>query len=257
MTEPRQREFEFTLPIGYEDADGQVHRAAVLRKMTGRDEALMAEKRNRTNGARMITELLGSCLLRLGTVERPGVKVAQQLFSADRHFLLVKLREVTFGAEMQATYACSTCHEATVLTEDLSELEVVQLPGGELPEDLYVELDDGYVDRGGGLYLSMVFRHPVGTDEERIAAAVRENPSRGKNALMARCLKAMGDMPTAKLEALGTAIFQDMTLTDRGLIDHAMNNGGPGIKLRRTITCANCGREYEAALDMSNFLVAS
>jgi DNA-directed RNA polymerase subunit RPC12/RpoP len=255
--EPRRREFEFELPIGYEDADGQVHRTAVLRKMTGRDEAVMAETRNRNNGARLITELLAGCLVRLGTLEKPGAKVAQQLFSADRHFLLVKLREITFGDQMQATYSCGTCHQATVVMEDLSQLDVVRMPTGSLPEDLVVRLEDGYVDRDGEVYETLLFRYPTGQDEERIAGTVRENASRGKNALLARCLTGMGDMPTPRLEALGTAIFTDLTMSDRGVIDHAMNNGGPGIKLRRTVVCSNCGREFEAALDMSNFLVAS
>ncbi|MFG3257560.1 hypothetical protein [Streptomyces sp. NPDC048172] len=257
MPEPRRREFELELPMGYEDQDGRVHRSAVLRKMTGRDEAVMADKRYRNNGAKMITELLGNCLVRLGDLESPGSHVVQRLFSADRHFLLVRLREITFGPQMRATYSCATCHEATERTEDLAELEVVRLEDGQLPEDMVVELDDGYVDRAGNVYDSMVFRYPVGTDEERIASQAKENASRGKNALLARCLRAMGDMPTPKLEALGSAVFADLTLADRARIDHAMNNGGPGIKLRRTITCDGCGRDYSASLDMSNFLVAS
>jgi hypothetical protein len=253
----RPREFTVELPIGYEDPDGQVHRDATLRKMTGRDEAVMADKRNRSNGARMITELLGNCLVRLGTLDRPGASAAQRLYSADRHFLLVKLREITFGPEMAATYSCATCQQATATVEDLTDLEVVRLGRGELLEDVVVHLEDGYVDRSGAVFDAMVFRHPTGADEERIAAAVRENAAHGKNALLARCLKAMGDMPTPRMEALGTSIFNDMTLSDRGLIDHAMNNGGPGIKLRRSVTCSGCGRDYTAALDMSNFLVAS
>ncbi|MFZ3599225.1 hypothetical protein [Streptomyces sp. BH104] len=257
MTEPRRREFEFELPMGYEDQDGRVHRTAVLRKMTGRDEAVMADKRYRTNGAKMITELIGNCLVRLGELDAPGPQVVQRLFSADRHFLLVRLREITFGPRMRATYSCAACHEATERTEDLTELEVVRLEDGEPPQDMVVRLEDGYVDRAGNVYDSMVFRYPVGTDEERIAAQARENVSRGKNALLARCLREMGDMPKAKVEALGSAVFVDLTLADRALIDHAMNNGGPGIKLRRTITCEGCGRDYEASLDMSNFLAAS
>ncbi|MFI6289878.1 hypothetical protein ACIBCM_34970 [Streptomyces sp. NPDC051018] len=255
--EPRRREFEFELPIGYEDAEGQVHRTAVLRKMTGRDEAVMADRRHRSNSARMISELLGSCLVRLGTVENPGVRAAQQLFSADRHFLLVKLREITFGAEMQATYSCPTCQEATVLIEDLAHLDVVRLGGDEVPEDLVVQLEDGYVDRSGTVFDVLVFRHPTGADEERIAGAVRENAAHGKNALLARCLKSMGDMPRPRMEALGSAVFNDLTLSDRRLIDHAMNNGGPGINLRRPVNCGGCGREYGATLDMSNFLAVS
>ncbi|MGW4229487.1 T4 family baseplate hub assembly chaperone [Streptomyces sp. NPDC004980] len=253
----RVREFEFELPVGFEDADNQIHRTAVLRKMTGRDEAVMADKRYRNNGAKLISELIGNCLVRLGTIEHPGVRTAQQLYSTDRHFLLVKLREITFGQEMQATYSCPTCQEATVLVEDLAELEVVRLSGSELLEDLVVQLEDGYVDRSGTVFDTLVFRHPTGADEERIASVVRENASQGKNALMARCLKAMGDMPRPRLEALGSALFSDLTLSDRHIIDQAMKFGGTGINMQRSINCGGCGREYGASIDMSNFLVAS
>jgi hypothetical protein len=251
------REFEFTLPVGYVDADGRQHRTAVLRKMTGRDEAVMADKANRNNGARMITELLGNCLVRLGGLERPGRAVAQALFSADRYYLLVKLREITFGAEMQATYVCPTCREANLAVEDLSALEVNRLDDGELPQEIVVELGDGYQDRSGRVYNSMVFRMPTGGDEEKVAPVIRENPSSGKNALMARCLRSVGDMARQRLEGLGTSIFADLTLSDRARIDKALNNGGPGVRMRRDVTCNGCGRQFTATLDMTNFLSPS
>lgn len=257
METRREREFEFELPVGYVDADGLAHRTAVLRKMTGRDEALMSEKRNRSNAARLITELLANCLLRLGTIERPGPKVVQSLYSADRHFLLVKLRQITFGAEMGANYPCPTCRESNEVIENLAELEVVGLSDGEVPADIVVRLEDGYVDRDGAAYDTLVFRHAVGEDEEKIAPAIRENPSHGKNALMARCLKALGDMPRQRVEALGTAVFSDLTLGDRALIDRALNDGGPGVRMRRELNCQHCGRQFSAMLDMSNFLAPS
>jgi hypothetical protein len=252
-----QRTFEFELPIGYLDADGKLHKTAVLRKMTGRDEALMSDKRNRNSGARLITELLGSCLVRLGTVDKPGLKVAQGLYSADRHFLLLKLREITFGSEMQGTYSCPTCHSASVTEEDLSTLDIVKLADGDMPDDVVVELEDGYVERSGEAYRTLVFRLSTGADEEKVAPIIRENPAHGKNALLARCLKAIGDMPHSRAEVLGTSIFNDLTMKDRTLIDRALNNGGPGVKMRREINCHSCGRYFTASLDFSNFLSPS
>jgi hypothetical protein len=248
------RGYAFELPIGYVDEDGRVHRTATLRKMTGRDEALMADRHNRTNGARMITELIGACLLQLGTLERPGAKVAQVLYSADRHFLLLKLREVTFGPDMEASYSCPTCREATSVIEDLAGLEVVRVDGDAVPADIVVHLEDGYQDRNGQWYDTVVFRYATGADEEKVAGLIRDNPSNGKNALMARCLRSIGDMPRQRMEALGTAIFADLTLSDRALIDHALNTGGPGIRMRRDVQCTGCGRTYPASLDLSNFL---
>lgn len=257
MESRRERSFEFDLPIGHVDADGRLHKKAALRKMTGRDEAVIADKSNRNNGARLITELLANCLVRLGTIERPAKPLIQSLYSADRHFLLMKLREITFGAEMQATYACPTCREANVVMEDLSALPVTRLDDGESPKDIVVELEDGYLDRSGTVYDTMVFRYPVGTDEERVAGMIRENASTGKNALMARCLKELGDMAPARREALGTAIFNDLTLSDRARIDKALNEGGPGVSMKREITCNGCGRKFGTTLDMSNFLAPS
>jgi hypothetical protein len=246
--------FEFELPIGYVDQDGCVHRTAVLRKMTGKDEAIMADRRNRNSGARMMTELLSSCLLQLGSIERPGVHVVQALYSSDRYYLLLKLREITFGSELSATYACPTCKESISLVEDLSQLEVARVEPGQLPDDIVVELEDGYHDRNGEVYTTIVFRHPIGADEEKIAAAARENASHGKNALMARCLESLGDIPRTRLETLGTSIFNDLTLGDRALIDGALNQRGPGIDMRHDVTCPSCGRDYEVTLDLSNFL---
>ena len=67
--EPGQREFEFTLPVGFTDATGRVHRKAVLQKMRGHEEALLYDPS--LSGGRLVTELLRSCLVRLG--ELPGV----------------------------------------------------------------------------------------------------------------------------------------------------------------------------------------
>lgn len=246
--------FEFTLPIGYVDEDGRVHRTAVLRKMTGRDEAIMADRRNRNSGAKMMTELLASCLVRLGELERPDVYVVQKLYSADRYFLLLKLREITFGPDLTASYSCPTCRESVTLEENIGDLPTRRLAVGELPQDVVVELEDGYVDRAGEVYRTFVFRLPTGSDEEKITSVARENASRGKNALMARCIVSLGDMPRGRVEALGTSVFNDLTLADRALIDAALNSDGPGVDVRRQLACPGCGREYEVTLDLSGFL---
>lgn len=245
--------FEFTLPIGYVDEDGRVHRTAVLRKMTGRDEAIMADRRNRNNAARMMTELLASCLACLGAIERPSEQVVRGLYSADRYYLLLKLREITFGPDLSATYACPTCRESVMLIEDISELRVTRLDD-QVPNDIVVTLEDGYVDRDGTAYTTLAFRYPTGADEEKIATASRENAAHGKNALMSRCLVALGDMPRSRIETLGTSLFNDLTLGDRALIDEALNVHGPGVEMTRDVTCPACGRGYQVTLDLSNFL---
>lgn len=249
-----RRETEVTLPIGLVDEEGHTHRSAVLRKMTGREEAILADKRNQRNGGRLVTELLASCLVRLGDLPRSGAATVERMYSADRNFLLLKLRTLTFGPELQATYSCPTCGESISLTEDLEELPVRLLAEGESPDEIVVQLEDGYTDKDGQVHTALTLRLPRGDDESAVAPQMRQNPSLGKNALLSRCLRTLGDLPRHRLEALGPKILADLTMTDRRLIDRAINQAAPGVDLLREIACGACGGTFKTTLDMTNFL---
>lgn len=250
----RRREFDFTLPIGFTDPEGTTHRAVTLRKMTGREEAILADRKYLRNGGKLVTELLHSCLLRLGSLQPNGRGPVSSMYSADRNYLLLKLRTITFGATLQATYSCPGCGQSFDVEEDLDELPVEMLADGAEQDDVVVELEDGYVDRDGQVHTAMRLRLPTGGDEEAVAGQMRENPSLGKNALLARCLRSLGDMPQHRLEALGTKIMGDLTMTDRRLVDRAVADAAPGVDLERHLECPGCGKEFTATLDMSRFL---
>lgn len=251
---PRGREFEFTLPIGYMDGESTVHRTVVLRKMTGKEEAIMADKRFQRNGGKLVTELLHSCITRVGTLSPNGRSTVADMFSADRNYLLLKLRSITFGAELPTSYHCPSCNEKLQLTEDLDALPINYLPDGEAMEDILIDLEDGYMDRDGQVHSALTMRLPNGADEEAVASQMRQNASLGKNALLARCLKSLGDMPRHRVEALGPHIFSELTLSDRRLIDHALNSAAPGVDLTREIECPNCGNVFKTSLDLTHFL---
>jgi hypothetical protein len=250
----RAREFTVTLPVGYADGEGRVHRDVVMRKMTGREEAILADRRFHRNGGRLVTELIHSCLLRVGELPKNGASTVSGMYSVDRNFLLLKLRSITFGPELKASYTCPACGEVTRVTENLDELPVRAVADGETPEDIRVELEDGYTDRDGTVHTALTLRLPTGADEESVAPQMRQNASEGKNALLARCLKTLGDLPRHRLEALGPHILSELTLTDRRLIDRALNQAAPGVDLVRRIECASCGHLFSTSLDLSHFL---
>lgn len=253
-TTTSRREQEVTLPIGYTDESGRQHRTAVLRKMTGKEEAILADRRNQRNGGKLVTELLHSCLVRLGDLPKNGAATVDRMYSADRNFLLLKLRTLTFGPELEASYTCPSCGEATRLTEDLDELPVKALNDGEAADEILVQLEDGYEDKDGSLHTALTLRLPTGEDEAAVAAIMRQNPSLGKNALLARCMKSLGDLPRHRIEAIGPKIMAELTMTDRRIIDRALNQNAPGVDLIREITCAGCGGTFKSTLDMTHFL---
>jgi hypothetical protein len=176
------------------------------------------------------------------------------MYSADRNFLLLKLRCITFGSELPARYTCPSCGESLQVTEDLDDMPVRALGDGEPLEDIVVELQDGYLDKDGQVHKTLRMRLPTGADEAAVAPQMRQNPSLAKNALLSRCLKSLGDLPKYRLEAIGAKILAELTLTDRRLIDKALNQSAPGVDLTREIVCANCGGEFKSNLDMTHFL---
>jgi hypothetical protein len=249
-----QREFELTLPIGYTDQEGATHRRVVLRKMTGREEAILADRKYARNGGKLVTELLHSCIVEIDGLEKNGRGPVAGMYSADRNYLLLRLRSITFGSELESTYTCPGCGESISALENLDELPVRMLPEGEEQQDLTVELEDGWVDREGQVHTALTMRLPTGADEEAVAPQMRENASLGKNALLARCAKSLGEVPTHRLEALGPRIMSELTMTDRRLIDRTLNEAAPGVELVREIECPRCAKTFSTSLDLSNFL---
>jgi len=256
----RQREHDVVLPVGHLDDDGRLHRTATLRKMTGHEEALLADRKLRANGGRLVTELLASCLRTVGDL--PATRqLAAALTSPDRNFLLLELRKLTFGCELQAGYTCPSCRETTTVVEDLETFSVRVSDAGAPPE-IVVDLEDGYEDRAhDAWYCTLRFRLPTGADEERVAVVARENPAKGTNALLARCLVAALDdgreMPQARQEALGTKLIGDLTMGDRARIERAFREQMPGLDLTRELECGSCGRVIRTSLDLTGFFTPS
>jgi hypothetical protein len=83
-----QTEYEFTLPFGFVDDDGTLHREGVMRLSTALDEVEAAQDaRGRTNDAYLSILLLARVVTRLGTIAPVDVQVIERLFSADFVYL--------------------------------------------------------------------------------------------------------------------------------------------------------------------------
>jgi hypothetical protein len=104
-------EFTFTLPKGYVDREGTLQREVVLREITGADQEAMLSPQLRQNPAKMLTALLARVIVRLGTLDKSRVdtRVAADLTKRDRDFLIVKLKEIDSGPEMEIDAECPDC----------------------------------------------------------------------------------------------------------------------------------------------------
>lgn len=250
MTTP-QFENEVSLPIGYTDESGRLHREGVIRKIRGHEEALLYDPK--ITPGRLVTELIRGCLVRLGDLETPDSDMVSQLYTADRNYLLLELRRFTLGDRLTTRYQCPRCGTEESYIEDLSEVDVRRLADGETFSEITLELEDGYVDREGTVHTKVVLTLPRGIDEEFIAHLPEGDPLKAQDVLLLRCISKFGSLPKAALEGYGVRILRDLTLGDRLRLNKALNGETPGVDFQRAIQCAQCGATFEEVLDVSNF----
>jgi hypothetical protein len=83
-----QTEFEFTLPCGYLDATGTLHREGVMRRATAADEILpLQDPRVAKNASYLIVILLARVTTRIGGLEQVNTKVIEDLYATDLAYL--------------------------------------------------------------------------------------------------------------------------------------------------------------------------
>jgi hypothetical protein len=117
-------EVPFTLPQGYADAAGKVHREGVMRLATARDEIEpLRDAAVRTNGAYLSVLLLARTVTRLGDLpaEQLTPDLIQDLYAVDFDHLQRLYERVNSSEEVVGTVTCPTCSSAFEV--DLAGLE--------------------------------------------------------------------------------------------------------------------------------------
>lgn len=121
-----QTEFDFTLPRGYVDRSGTVHRKGRMRLATALDEiAPLRDPRVRQNQAYHTVILLARVITSLGTLPAIDTGVIEGMFTADLAFLqeLYRARnELTDTAE--GMVRCPSCGEEFVAIDHSEEAPV-------------------------------------------------------------------------------------------------------------------------------------
>lgn len=116
-----QTEFEFTLPRGYVDQDGSLHREGVMRLATAMDEiAPLRDLRVRSNQAYMIIVLLARVIVKLGELPQVTTSVVENLFAADLAYLQALYRQINEEGTSTLTLTCPECNSQFQL--DLTNL---------------------------------------------------------------------------------------------------------------------------------------
>lgn len=105
-----QTEYEFTLPKGYIDAQGNIHREGVMRLATAADEiAPMKDSRVQQNSEYLKVIILSRVITRLGTLEQVTPEVIEKLFAMDLNFLQNMYDTINESEEPVIHVTCPHC----------------------------------------------------------------------------------------------------------------------------------------------------
>ncbi len=108
-----QTEYQFTLPIGYQDEDGTLHREGTMRLATAADEILpLKDPRVQANQAYLIIILLSRVLTRLGAVAHLNPKVIEGLYAADLAYLQEFYNRINRNGKASVEASCPKCAHA-------------------------------------------------------------------------------------------------------------------------------------------------
>jgi len=108
-----QTEYDFTLPVGYQDEEGTLHREGTMRLATAADEIHpLKDPRVQSNQAYLIVILLARVITRLGSVSHINANVIEKLYAADLAYLQEFYNRINQTGKASIDAACPQCTHA-------------------------------------------------------------------------------------------------------------------------------------------------
>ncbi len=105
-----QTEYPFTLPKGFVDSEGKIHKNGVMRLATAKDEIIpLQDYRVQGNRAYLVIILLSRVITKLGDIKFIDTDVIENLFSTDLAYLQEFYRRVNEEGSPKVHAKCPSC----------------------------------------------------------------------------------------------------------------------------------------------------
>jgi hypothetical protein len=225
------------LPVGV-PLDGSWRRDAVLRQLTGRDEAFLLEHGRNLSLAALTTAMLARCVCRLGSTSPVTPEAVRGLSVGDREALLLHLRRLTLGETMSCVLGCPACAEKLDL--DLRVSELLLPPSGDSAEACETS-----IGLGDTTY-RVRFRLPNGGDQEQ-AAFIAGAPEDAAQFILQRCVHEITNEATGRRVETMPPMFADR-------LGEVMAASDPQAEILLDLVCPACGEAFRSPFDVADYL---
>lgn len=117
-----ETEFQFTLPRGYVDDTGMLHREGIMRLANAADEILpLRDPRVQQNPAYLTIILLARVIVRLGSLPAVDTKIVEKLFTMDLAYLQDLYQRVNSMEMPRYQSICPHCGEEVEIPINFQE----------------------------------------------------------------------------------------------------------------------------------------
>jgi len=105
-----QTEFEFKLPKGYVDGNGDLHQIGTMRLATAADEILpLRDPRVQQNSGYLSIIVLSRVVTKLGTLSDVNTRVIENLFTMDLAYLQDMYQRINMSETPSYRVSCPQC----------------------------------------------------------------------------------------------------------------------------------------------------
>lgn len=223
----------FSLAAGYMADDGSWTKEFEVRELTGRDEEALARI---PDVGRSLVAMIQRGTVRLGP-DKATPEALDSLVGGDLDTILVAIRTVTFGPEVEIKPICNSCRTTYEATIDISKDLPIRTTN---PEDLSWTVKGKKNTYEVSLYTAATQRRifeEMSDDSKTIAVFNSE--------ILLDSISSINGMPVLGMDAI-----RDLPMADRREIlnsiqEHRVGPDLQGVKIK----CPTCGHEQNFALN--------
>lgn len=224
-----------TLPGGYLFKDGTLGKTAEVRELNGLDEEAIAKAGSVSHAINVVLER-GLVSIDDQTLTKSDLDT---LLVGDRDAILLAVRQVTFGKDVELTTYCSSCSSEQTLLVDLSkDINIVSLNNPVEDRVLSVQLKVG--EALVALPNLITNKRLIDSAEKSFAEAVTD--------LLTGCLLSINDVPS-----MGRTTALQLGISDREKLTDALYENAPGPRLAEVSkACEACGNDIPLSLSLAS-----